>query len=120
MSPSFSKTCAGSRVNRPFQSGYGSLNFTVTVLPLSEPVTDSIDLYPVSSAMLMFLSLPFRTRQVRSKSLSVIGEPSSQTAFGLILYSTVCGLVLVTLGSPTTRSVGTILPLGRKMNGLMV
>jgi hypothetical protein len=29
------------------------------------------------------------------KSLALIGTPSDHTAFGLILYTTVCGLVLV-------------------------
>src|SRR6266508_1519413 len=84
-SPDFAKMCAGSSVNRPFQSGYGVLYFTVTVLPPSEPSTESIWSYPVESAMLMSLSCPFRTRQVRSKSSALIGEPSSHLALGLSL-----------------------------------
>ena len=62
---------------------------TVTVLSLSEPSTEAIWSKPTvdSSAAQPPLagSALFLICQVNSKSFAVIGWPSDQTAFGLIL-----------------------------------
>src|SRR4029078_11548835 len=105
--------CCGSTPgvpNRDFQSPNGLAMVTVTVLSLSEPSTGCLWSSPTvlsSDAQPPFAgSALFWICQVNSKSLAVIGWPSDQTAFGLILYVITClPLVVCVVGSPTTRSL---------------
>src|SRR5579871_3431861 len=56
--------CAGYKgPNSDFQSGKVVLKTTVTVFPLSDPVTDWMFWYPVVEATGMFASAPFCTCQ---------------------------------------------------------
>jgi hypothetical protein len=83
--PTFSITCAGRRSpNSICQSAKVVLNFTVTMWPPLEPVTDAMSRYP---AMLETsgdetTGSPRCCSHAYLKSAAVIGTPSDQTAFG--------------------------------------
>src|SRR5579875_943874 len=78
--------CAGSSgPNSDFQSENGCLNVTVTVWLFGpEPSIDWIEVYPTDDATSQSLQLALAC-QTYLKSSALIGTPSDQTAFGLIL-----------------------------------
>ncbi len=83
--PTFSITWAGTRLAKSIsQSAKVVLNFTVTVRPPFEPVTDAMSRYP---AMLDTsgddsTGSPRCCSHAYLKSSAVIGTPSDHTAFG--------------------------------------
>ena len=83
--PTLSITWAGTRLSKSIcQSAKVVLNFTVTVCPPFDPVTDAMSRYP---AMLETsgddtTGSPFCRSQAYLKSVAVIGTPSDHTALG--------------------------------------
>src|SRR5580704_3669718 len=85
LQPTFSMTCAGNRLAKSIcQSANGFLNFTVTVCPPFDPVTDAMSRYP---AMLVTSvedpsGFPRCCSHAYLKSAAVMGTPSDHTALG--------------------------------------
>ncbi len=83
--PTFSITCAGSRLAKSIcQSANVFLNFTVTVWPPLEPVTDAMSRYPAMlvTSVEVPSGFPRCSSQAYLKSSAVIGTPSDHTALG--------------------------------------
>src|SRR5262249_20020225 len=81
--------------NIPRRSAYGFANFTTAWRSSTPRVTDSTRSAPLGLALAKALSLPLVAWIWAAISSHVIGVPSLQTALGLMVQVTTCGLVLV-------------------------
>src|SRR5207244_11786009 len=95
-----------------FHGPYGFAKTIFSVLLLPTFVIDLIESQPLRLAMShLGLMIVF---QVKTTSSTVIGLPSLQTAFGLILTSSVSGFFEMSCAGPAARS-GTIEKFGFTM-----